>query len=82
MRFLVVESSALAQNFEAGLEDALARDRDKCEAAMNRLGRRTFECEPDAEAAFGDTIKEPRLHRLTAQVVPEVHNLPRRRGRP
>jgi len=81
--FLVVESSALAARFEAGLDDLLAKDRKKCERAMKKLGKRVFECEDDAAAAFEHTIREPRLHRLTAEIVREVKTLPRgRRGRP
>jgi len=81
--FLAVESSALAAKFEAGLDDLLAKDRKKCEREMKRLEKRTFECVDDAITAFEDAIKEPRLHRLTAEVVPETKTIPRPRcGRP
>jgi len=83
LRLIVVESSALAAKFEAALDGRLERDRKKCERAMKKLGKREFECEHDAAAAFNSTIKKPRLHRLTHQIVSEVKTLPRkRRGRP
>jgi len=83
LRFLVVESSALAAKFEAGLDNLLAKDRKKCEGAMKKLAKRVFECKYDAAAAFDDTIREPRLHKLTTEIVREVETLSRgRRGRP
>jgi len=83
LRFLVVESSALAAKFEAALDGRLERDRQKCERAMKKLGKREFECEHDAAAAFESTINKPRLHRLTDEIISEVKTLPRkRRGRP
>jgi transposase len=82
LRFLAVESSTLAESFEAGLASRLASDRKRCETAMKKLGARQFECEGDAASALQQVLDERRLHRVTADVVPEVLTLPRRRGRP
>jgi transposase len=50
---------------------------------MDKLGRSLFACEADAEKAFWETVKEPKLHRVEVQVVPvEVRERRARRGRP
>jgi transposase len=83
LRFLAVESDQLAEKFEVALPDLLAKDRKHIEKIMDKLGRSTFACESDAEKAFWDTLKEPKLHRVDVQIVPvEVRERRERRGRP
>lgn len=83
MRFLVVESPQLARKFEAGLERLLAKDRERIERVMKKLGGTDYACEEDAEKAFWTFTNEPKLHRVAVVCASTEVTLPRkRRGRP
>jgi len=83
LRFLAVQSDHLAEKFEASLPGRLAKDRKYIEKTMEKLGKSTFACQSDAEKAFLDGLREPKLHRVDVAVVPvEVRERRARRGRP
>jgi transposase len=83
MRFLAVESDHLAERFEESLPDRLVRDRKQLEKALDKLCASTFACEPDAEKAFWELVKEPKLHRVDVGIEPvEIRERRAHRGRP
>ena len=52
LRFLVVWSGALAQRFDAALDDKLDREASKLQTGVRRANKRGFLCERDAEPEF------------------------------
>lgn len=82
LRFLAIHSDALAEKFEAGLPDRLAKSEDALRSAFAKANRKPFSCEEDAEAALGRLHKEKRLHQWTARIERVETPGKRPRGRP
>jgi len=86
LQFLVVHSSKLAERFEAALPGKLEKKRKAYEKALRALGKRKFNCEPDAAAALDEFRKKKAktsLHTVQFEIVSEVVPIRRkRRGRP
>jgi transposase len=82
LRFLVVESSQLAAAFDAGLDEALAKDRAAAELAVRKLAKAGFGCEQDATDAVS-RLRGSKFHAATLRIRVDVQTLRRpRRGRP
>jgi transposase len=71
LRFLVVWSDALAQRFDAALEQKLLRDEQKLQDAARRSNGRGFRCEQDARSAAERVIAKTEFHRVTVAVTSE-----------
>jgi transposase len=80
---IVVHSSSLEAEFDRSLEDRLAKEKSKIEKAARALGRRTFACSADAEAAARLLAEDASFSaiRTTAALVSKPVKRPKR-GRP
>ncbi len=83
MRFLVVHSDSLEENFNSQLEHRLAEEKEDVAKAVERFNRKPASCRNDAMEAGQKAMPKLRFHKLDLQVEAEVHPLKRKgRGRP
>jgi transposase len=83
LRYLVVESTQLAEQEEAALDRRLERERTKFAEALGEAARRTYACVADAELARERLTRKLEYHTAHVDVVSETVTLPRgKRGRP
>lgn len=83
MRFLVVHSDSLEENFNSQLEHRLSKEKEDVAAAVERLNRKPASCENDALQAGHKAMPKLRFHQLDLHVEAEVRPLKRKgRGRP
>lgn len=83
LRFLVVESPALAAREQGALKARLAKERKRIEDRMKRLSKQTFSCQDDAQGAAERAVGAPSYHAAEVRIHDEVVTVKRPgRGRP
>lgn len=83
LRFLVVHSDALAEQFDSALDKRLERELAKLTKEAQRTSRGGFQCEDDARAAADRIASKAEYHRVTVTLTSEDKPVKRARpGRP
>lgn len=83
MRFLVISSDNLGEQFDQKLEKTFGKERGAVEKAVTRANRKGFACEADARAAAESIATKAPLHRAEFTIRSEEERVKRAKpGRP